>query len=225
MDALIFDFDGVVVDSEPIHLMGFRAVLESVGLKMTDDEYYQKYLGCDDHDCILIAGRDQGREFDEAAIADLTAVKTRLVQRAIAESIQPLPGAVDLITAAARADVPLAVCSGALRAEIELAARTIGILDHFLLLVPAEDVDQGKPHPQGYELALDRLRTATGQPLRADRTLAIEDSPAGISAAKSAGMRVLAVTTSYGPAELQQADRIVTRLTEVDLSQLRAMFP
>ena len=225
MDALIFDFDGVVVDSEPIHLMGFRQVLESVGLRMTDEEYYEKYLGYDDHDCILIAGRDQGREFDESEIAELTGVKTRLVQRAFAESIQPLGGAVELIAAAAAAGLPLGVCSGALREEIELASRTVGVWEYFLRIVPAEDVDHGKPHPQGYRLALERLREATGRALRAEKTLAVEDSPAGIDAAKAAGMKVLAVATSYDAANLQQADRIVTRLTEVDLTQLRAMFP
>ena len=95
MDALIFDFDGVVVDSEPVHLMGFQRVLQTVGLTLTEADYYTRYLGYDDHDAILVAGRDRGVAFDEARIAELTAAKTRIVQQAFAESIRPLPGAVE----------------------------------------------------------------------------------------------------------------------------------
>ena len=118
--AIIFDFDGVVVDSEPVHFAGFRDVLATLGLDLKLEDYYDKYLGCDDHDCLLIAARDRGVELSERQIADLTAAKTALVQRAFRESIQPLPGSVALIRAIAAAGVPMAICSGALRDEIIL---------------------------------------------------------------------------------------------------------
>ena len=223
MDALIFDFDGVVVDSEPIHLAGFQRVLEGIGIAMTEEEYYRLYLGYDDRDCLRVASRNAGRELDEQAIARLTAEKTALVQRMLAESIQPLPGAVELIRSATEAGVPLAICSGALREEIELASQTIGVLDYFRAIVPAEDVSQGKPNPEGYLKARGQLADLTGQDIRASRCVVVEDSPAGIEAAKAAGMNVLAVTNSYGPEQLTAADRIVDSLLDVTCRSLEEM--
>jgi beta-phosphoglucomutase len=223
LDALIFDFDGVVVDSEPIHLECFRKVLESVGLRLSGEEYYAKYLGYDDHDCFAAVAVDKGAVISESQIARMTAAKTVLVRRAFAREILPLPGAVELIRSAEEAGVPLAVCSGALREEIELASRTIGVLGQFRLIVSAEDVSRGKPDPQGYRLCLERLSASCRKPLAPSRCLVVEDSPAGIEAARGAGMKVLAVTNSYPRDQLGQADRIVTSLAEVMIDQLESL--
>ncbi len=222
MDALIFDFDGVVVDSEPIHLAGFQRVLESIGLNLTEEDYYARYLGYDDHDCLLIAARDAGRALDEAQIAELTRAKTACVQQAFAESIRPLPGAAELIRAAAAEAVPLAVCSGALREEIELASRTIAVWACFQAVVAARDVRRGKPDPEGYAKARERLAAATGRELRPGRCVAVEDSPAGIEAAAAAGMKTLAVTNSYAREHLA-ADRVVASLAAVTLADVRRL--
>jgi beta-phosphoglucomutase len=223
MDALIFDFDGVVVDSEPIHLAGFQHVLGRLGLVLTEQDYYARYLGYDDHDCLMIAARDAGLELAEPKIAELTAAKTAFVQRAFAESIQPQPGALELIRAAAAEGVPLAVCSGALRDEIELACRTVGVWECFQAVVAARDVARGKPDPEGYRKAHQRLRAATGRELRPRRCIAVEDSPAGIDAARGAGMKVLAVTTSYGAPQLAAADRVVESLRDVTIRELEGL--
>jgi HAD superfamily hydrolase (TIGR01509 family) len=220
MDGLIFDFDGVIVDSEPIHLAGFQQVLAGEGIQLTRQQYYRHYLGYDDHDCFVAILRDRGRQAGPEQVARMTARKTELVQRMLAQSIQPLPGARELILAAAGAGVAMAICSGALRAEIELAARTVGVWEHFQAIVSAQDVSAGKPDPQGCRLALDRLREATRRPLEAARCVVIEDAPAGIEAAKRAGMAVLAVATSYPPGQLAQADHVVHQLIEVDLPLL-----
>jgi len=215
MDAMIFDFDGVVVDSEPIHFRGFREVLAEAGVTLSREDYYGKYLGFDDHDCFAAALGDCGLPAGEREIAKMTAAKTRIVQRVIAESIQALPGSLELIAAAARRGTPLAICSGALREEIVLALRCIGAERHFARIVAAEDVRRGKPDPEGYLLALDQLRQTTGKPLRAERCVVVEDSPAGIESACAAGMKVLAVATSYPPGELTAADRVVDSLARV----------
>ena len=220
LHAAIFDFDGVVVDSEPIHLACFRQVLARRGIELATEDYYGKYLGFDDHDCFAAVLADNGREADEAEIAAMTAEKTALVKRAIAESIQPLPGAVELMRAVRAAGAGLAICSGALREEIELAARTVGVLELVDVLVAAKDVAKGKPDPEGYLLTLKLLREKLARPIDPARTWVIEDAPAGIAAARAAGCKVLAVTNSYPPRALAQADRIVDSLTEVDLSDL-----
>jgi len=105
LDALIFDFDGVVVDSEPIHLACFRQVLGRRGIDLPTEDYYGLYLGFDDHDCFEAVLKNNHRPVEEDEIAAMTAEKTALVQRAIAESIQPLPGALELMRAAREAQV------------------------------------------------------------------------------------------------------------------------
>ena len=220
MDALIFDFDGVVVDSEPIHLMGFRRVLAGEDLTISEEDYYDKYLGFDDHDCFEAVGRNTGREFTEARIAEMTTAKSDIVRQAFAQSIEALPGAVALIQAAHNDGIPLAICSGALREEIELAARTVGVPDVFAVIVAARDVRNGKPDPEGYVLAARRLAEQCGRAISLDRCVVVEDSPAGIAAAKSAAMSVLAVTTTYPGKALGQADRIVDSLAEVTPASL-----
>jgi beta-phosphoglucomutase len=229
MDALIFDFDGVVVDSEPIHFAGFRRVLRTAGIELTEEDYYSLYLGYDDHDCFEAVGRNTGVELTDRRIAELTAAKTQWVKQALAETIQPLPGAVELIRAAAAAGVPLAICSGALREEIELASRTVGIDTCIATIVAAEDVARGKPDPEGYLLAcrqLGRTPPEDGSPpaCRPERCVVVEDSPAGIEAGKGAGMAVLAVTNSYPADQLAAADRIVASLADVSLAALEELL-
>ena len=172
MDALIFDFDGVVVDSEPTHLAAFRHVLASRGLKLTSEDYYAKYIGFDDHDCFLAAFRDKGMALAEADVAKMISEKTAIMKKALAESVQPLPGAVELIKSAASAGVAVAVCSGALRGEIEVASRKVALIESFAVIVAAEDVSRGKPDPEGYELARQMLSAATGRDIAAGRCLA-----------------------------------------------------
>lgn len=223
MDALITDFDGVVADSEPIHLRGFTVVLAEAGVALTSEDYYRKYLGFDDHDCFQAVGRDHGLEFTEDQIADMTADKTRMAKAIMAESIEPIPGIVELLAALAEADVPMAVCSGALRDEVELCSRAIGVWERFLTIVGAEDVAHGKPDPAGYAKALDQLREITHKPLQAHRCVVTEDSPAGIAAAKAIGMKVLAITTSYPADMLTQADLIVDSFHDVGLATMEEL--
>ncbi len=223
MDALVVDFDGVVVDSEPVHLACFQHVLAEEGIVLAAEDYYTKYLGYDDRDCFLAVARDQGRTF-KRPLGALIAAKTALVQRALGESTQPLPGAVELIRSAQAAGVPVAVCSGALRREIELASKAVGVLECFTVIVSAEDVSAGKPDPEGFRLVVQRLAAACGQPVRAERCGAVEDSPAGITAAQAVGMKVLAVTNSYPPEKLQAAQRVVASLAEVTLADLDALI-
>jgi beta-phosphoglucomutase len=129
-----------------------------------------------------------------------------------------------LIASAAAAGVPLAICSGALRKEIELAAETVGVRRHFAIIVAAEDVAEGKPDPQGYLLALRLLRQAMRRDFPPAKCVVVEDSSAGIEAAHAAGMKVLAVATSYPAAKLSKADRVVESLTEITVNNLSKWF-
>src|ERR1017187_10091029 len=167
MDAMIFDFDGVIVDSEPAHFAAFARVLGEQGIPLCRQEYYEKYLGYDDHDCFLTVTQDHGKMLDEEGIARMIAVKTKMIQEAMGGSIQPQPGAVELVRAAELDAIPLAICSGALREEIELACRNLGLWECFMAVVCAQDVDRGKPDPQGFRLALEQLCRLSGRVLEA----------------------------------------------------------
>jgi beta-phosphoglucomutase len=217
------DFDGVVVDSEPIHLACYQKVLAQEGIALSAEDYYSKYLGYDDRDCFLAVARDQGRPLHRP-LETLIAAKSALVQQALRESTRPLPGAVELIRSAHAAGVPVAVCSGALRREIELASAAAGVLDCFTVIISAEDVPAGKPDPAGFRLAVERLSAARGRAIRPTRCVAVEDSPAGIEAAQAAGMRVLAVSNSYPPDRLRAAQRVVASLADVTLAELDALL-
>ena len=220
MDAIIFDFDGVVVDSEPIHFMAFRKVLTEVGLELTEQDYYSIYLGFDDHDCFAAVMQANSLTFTEDQIARLTENKTKIVKEVIKDKIEPLSGAVELISSAAAEGFPLGICSGALREEIELALQCIGAEKYFKLIIAARDVTHGKPDPEGYLLTLRKLAQLTGREIRSEKCVVIEDSPAGITSAKAAGMKVLAVTNSYPTDALREADMIVRTLAEVSADTL-----
>ena len=224
MDAIIFDFDGVVVDSEPVHLEGFQEILGLEGITMSRDDYYGKYLGFDDYDCFRAVAADNGRTFTDAKVRQLTEAKTQLVCSAFRTSVRALAGAVELIRQAAGDGLPMAICSGALRREIELASETVGVRDCFKVIVAAEDVHKGKPDPEGYRLALQQLSRYVPSGPEPTRTVVIEDSPAGIQAAGALGMKVLAVSTSYPASELTTADRIVASLEEVTPADLDKMI-
>ena len=220
LDAMIFDFDGVVVDSEPIHLAGFRAALAGRGISLATEDYYSRYVGFDDKDCFAHVLEDNGREIDDREIAAMTAEKTAQVKRALAESTSPLPGALELRRAVRAAGAGLAICSGALREEIEIAGRAVGALELVDVLVSAEDVSRGKPDPQGYLLALRLLGEARSDAPRPAATYVVEDAPAGVVAAKAAGCRVIAVTNSYNRSALGAADVVVDSLAKVNLADL-----
>jgi beta-phosphoglucomutase len=220
LDALIFDFDGVIVDSEPIHLDCFQRILAQEGIRLSREDYYTKYVGFDDHDCFAAALRDAGQRPAEPLIARMTRDKTRLVQEAYARGVSALPGAVELVRSAAEANVLLAICSGALPEEIEAAARSVGVWGLFGVIVTPRDVTRGKPDPEGYRRALERLVAAAARPLRAGACVVVEDAAAGIEAARGAGMKVLAVTNSYPAEALCRADRVVASLSEITLRDL-----
>lgn len=221
MDALIVDFDGVMVDSEPTHLKCFQQVLAPLGIELSTEQYYARYLGKDDRDCFAAMLADNGRPADADLIAQLIARKTLSIQQAFATSIKAQDGALSLLEAAEIDSIAIAICSGGLRSEIEIAARKIGAMDHVMTIVSAEDVSRGKPDPEGYQLALTRLIRLSGRILLAPRTLVVEDAPAGIDAAHAAGMKVLAVATSYEPHALTAADMVVASLADVTLADVQ----
>lgn len=216
--SVIFDFNGVIVDDEPLHLELFRVVLAEEGIALSDEDYHKKYLGYDDRGCFIAAFADAGREReanDAAFIVELIERKAALYRAAINERYLLFPGVVELVRKLAN-KFPLAIASGALRNEIEMVLECGGIRDCFQAIIAAEDVSACKPDPEGYFKALAALNVNARAPIQPSECLVIEDSIAGIESAKRAGMRSLAVTNSYAAEDLKQADWIVASLIDCE---------
>ena len=220
--ALIFDFDGVIADDEPLHLAAFQRALASDGITITRDQYYARYLGFDDRSAIMEAFRDAGATPSAAQLRTVLAAKAEQFLALVRAGAPIFPGVPAFVRGAA-ARVPLAIASGALRHEIELILAQAGLADCFAAIVSAEDVREGKPSPEGFLLALERLR-ARRTDLTPERCLVIEDSQPGLEAARRAGMRCLAVTSSYPAAALGGADLVVGTLEDVGWEQLAGLF-
>lgn len=218
--GVVFDFDGIIVDSEPLHYRAFQKVLQPLGAGFTWQEYVDRYMGFDDRDAFREAFKVNGLPLDNAALAGLIAAKAALFHEVAAEGVVPYSGVVELVRALT-GKVPLAICSGALRSDIEPVLRMLALDDAFDCLVTAEDVAASKPDPASYRLAVQQLQQRfPAAAIVADRVIAIEDTPAGIESARGAGLKVLAVTNSYPAADLSAADRVVAALSAISVEEL-----
>lgn len=221
--AVIFDFDGIIVDTEPLHYKAFQEILVPLGLGYSWAEYLRRYIGFDDRDAFREAFRAGGRALDEHALHDLILKKGAAFQRTIAAGVEPYPGVVELIHAVG-GNLPLALCSGALPSDIEPILQQLGIAGIFDVIVTAADVQASKPDPASYALAVARLKAAyPARGIVPAECLAIEDTPAGIASARGAGLQVLAVANSYPEEALAGASRVVGSLAGVDLQSLRLL--
>ena len=178
LQAAFFDFNGVLVDDERLHLDGFNAALSPLGVSVSLDLYNERYLGFDDRGAFAAMLRDHGLAAGAERVADLIAAKSVVYNELAARSLDVFEGAPALLRSVAAA-VPVAIVSGALRGEIESALRVMGAEGVVRLIVAAEDVAACKPDPEGYLLGLARLSAAVGA-LDPSRCVAIEDSVAGV---------------------------------------------
>jgi beta-phosphoglucomutase len=207
--AVIFDFNGVLLDDEHVHFELFREVLGQEGIAMSERQYHERFLGLDDRGCFEAALVDAGREADGAYLDELVARKARRYVAVAAAGLRFFPDAAGCLTMLA-ARWPLAINSGALRPEIEFALDQLDCRGRVAVIVSAEDTTRCKPDPEGYRLALDALRrrpdagTALAD-LLPEHCLVVEDSLAGVASAKGAGMWAVGITHTYSAEALQEA--------------------
>jgi beta-phosphoglucomutase len=221
MRAVVFDFDGVLVDSEPLHYRALRDALQPEGIAVSQDEYVQVYLAYDDRECIRVALERHGQAYDLERVDAVARRKGRLFDMHLAD-VPFFPGARELVTSLA-AEFPLAIASGALHAEIEAILSAGNLRAPFTTVVAADDVERTKPDPMPYLEAARRLRVLAPD-LEPRECVAIEDSPAGIASARAAGMTVVGVAHSYPAAKLRGlAHHVVESLGELSVTSLRAM--
>lgn len=212
MRAIIFDFDGVIADSEPLHEIAVREAVRTMGMDVTHEEFVAEYVGHGDLNCFGGIGRAHGRELSNGEFERLKELKLEALIRLVGERPpRAQPGAVELIRSAAER-VPVAVCSGSRKPEVEPILESLGVLECMTAVVTADDVAMTKPDPASYVLAAERLG------VEASECVAIEDTPTGIRSAVGAGCFTVAVCHTFEAGELGEADLVVagTRLLTVE---------
>jgi len=219
LQAIIFDFDGVIADSEPLHFRAFQQALAEDGHELSSREYYERYLGYDDVGTFQAFAQDRGLAADTQHIAGLVARKGEKLQALLQGGTVLFPGALEFVKSAAQA-VPIGIASGALHHEIIEVIAAAGVADLFAAIVASGDTPESKPSPAPYRLAFERLRDASGANLDPRRCVAIEDSRWGLESARGAGLRCVGVTNSYPAGELTGAELVVSGLHTLTLEAL-----
>jgi HAD superfamily hydrolase (TIGR01509 family) len=225
--AIIFDMDGVICDSEPLHMKAFQEILQGEGVAITDQEYYDKYLAHDDRGSFEAALQEHGRP-----LPGLTEMKTLLARKArslddlMKDGLVIYPG-VDTFIKKAGSRYGLGLASGARRLEVEFVLKKAKIRDACAAVVSADEVKNGKPQPESFERALmmiNQVRLEGTSEIRPSETLVIEDSPRCIRTAKALGMKTVGMATSYEAEELKDADLVVNTLIGLELETLEKLF-
>ncbi len=221
--AIVFDFDGVITDSEILHLRAFNQVLAQYGVEISTKDYYKEYLGYTDVDCFKLLIQKGILKTNEKEIKNLAKQKNQIFEELAKTEGMIIEGVRDFLLMLKDNNIPMAICSGALLAEIGLILEQAKMRDFFEVIVSAEQVKRGKPSPEGFLLVLKKLNQGRQEPVKANQCIAIEDSQWGLKAAKAAGMHTIAVTNSYDANELAMAEKIVARLDELSIDDLQGL--
>jgi beta-phosphoglucomutase len=222
--AFLFDYNGVLVDDEHVHWAAFREVLRPMGIEMSQDDYWERYLGFDDMGAFCAVLLDHGRDAPPATVRALVEQKKPAYLALARRSLRGFEGAGALLRQLAAAGGPVGIVSGALRDEIELGLSVLDARSAVRFIVSAEDTRLSKPDPEGYLIGKERLVTIAG-PDAAKTAIVIEDSMAGIQAATGAGLPCLAVAHSYDKTQLLAAGAVdvVARISDITVPFLQQL--
>jgi HAD superfamily hydrolase (TIGR01509 family) len=228
LKAVLFDFNGVIIKDEAIHEQLISEILIEENLRPSPQEYREICLGRSDRICVAELLKRRGRLVTESYLTQLIARKAKAYERQL-ETLEKLPiypGLEDLIFKIRVAKLPMGVVSGALRSEVELVLTRAELAQHFSVIVAGDDIKVSKPEPDGYLLAVERLNQQYPDlKAQASECLAIEDTPAGIEAAKRAGMQVVGVANTYPFHMLQrQANWSVDYLHDLELDRVQEVY-
>jgi HAD superfamily hydrolase (TIGR01509 family) len=220
--AVIFDLDGTLVDTEVLHFKGFREVLAAEGIEIDQRDYFERLIGYTDRECFNVVLREHQRAATPDLVEDLMARKA-------ARYMELIDGGEDLFYPTAQSFVrqcarrfPIVLATGTLRTEAETILDRAGLRELFSDIVSAEDVEHSKPAPDSFLMALRHLtnRPDLSPPIKSRQCLAIEDTPAGVSAARAANMKVLAIAHTTPAPSLAKADLVRPSLAETDLDDI-----
>ena len=227
--AILMDFNGVILNDEPLHLELYQKILADDQIPLTSQQYYEKYLVLDDENCFRQILTDHGKPATEQELKQLVQRKGKLYQKEIGDRLVFFQGVTSFIQKAA-SRCGMAIVSGARRSEIKQALKHAHLLRYFAAIVSAEDVANGKPDPEGLHLACAKLNewlfkhTRGFTSIRPDECLVIEDAVEGIEMAHKAGMKCAAVTNTYPAEKFKKADLVLKSLEDTSLKELEKLF-
>ena len=222
LKAMIFDFDGVITDSEILHLRSINEVLAKFGTSIAKDEYYKTFLGLTDLDVLKVLA--EKKLLNHADIESIAEEKKHLFAKLAKSEGTIIPGVRDFLAMLKKNNVPMAICSGALLTEIEMILDDSSLRSYFEDIVSSEQVKRGKPYPDGFLLTLKKLnKTRAAAPIQPNQCIVIEDSRWGLEAAKAAKMHTVAVTNSYPASELAMAEKIIPHLDQLTIEDLHSL--
>ena len=221
--AVIFDFDGVITDSEILHLRCFNKVLAQFGFEIEKTDYYKNYLGLSDFELFTLLIEKGEIKLADKTIEDLIAEKNQIYEKIAVTEGKTIEGVHDFIKLLAANNIPMAIYSGSLLSEIMLILEQANLHTFFSIVVSAEDVKKGKPDPEGFLIALQRLNDKLSPAVSADQCIVIEDSHWGLESTATAGMHTVAVTNSYSEDELRLAEKTVDNLSELTIDYLNKL--
>jgi HAD superfamily hydrolase (TIGR01509 family) len=223
--AIIFDFNGVILDDEPLHFAAMRDAVAHIGISITKEEYWRDYLPLDDWRCLQAICEAHSFHLTQELMQQVLEQKAKYHRQLLNGHYSLFPGAAEFVRTSADR-YPLAIASGARRAEVESALKTAGLHPYFRAILAAEDFVRGKPHPECYLSALGQLndrRVPVSPVILPQECLVIEDSLGGVRGARAAGMVCLAVSNTYPAEQLGEADAVTASLEEVNLDDLEAL--
>ncbi len=230
LKTVIFDFDGVITDSEILHLRAFNRVLAQYDIEIKTKDYYKDYLGLTDVDCFQLVAHKGRLGLDGLEIENLVKQKNQVFQELAKTEGRIIEGVRDFLEMLEQNNVPTAICSGAVLAEIALILEEARLRSFFAVIVSAEQVKKGKPDPEGPLLTLQKLNRIVSpaeagiqNPILPNQCIVIEDSHWGLEAAKAAGMHTIAVTNSYDADQLAMAEKIIEHLSELSIDDLQKL--
>ena len=212
--AVIWDMDGVIADTAPYHLKAWQGVFHKRGVDFTKDDFRRKFGQRND----TIIRNTLGKDISPSEIEAIANEKEEDYRQRVKNNVKPLPGATNLIKSLKEHGFAQALGSSAPIENIQLVTRELGIENLFQAIVSGREVKEGKPSPQGFLLAADKLG------VKPQNCIVIEDAIAGVKAAKRGGMRCLAVTNTNPKASLAEADLVVDNLERVTASDLEGLL-
>ncbi len=221
--AVIFDFDGVITDSEVLHFRSFNQALAFYECRITKEQYYRDYLGLTDVDLFNLLVDEGLLEVDQEQLEKLLEQKKFTFEKLAGSEGSIIEGVREFLDMLRKNDIAIGIYSGALVAEIELILDDAGLRDYFEVIIAADHVAKGKPDPEGFLLAMDKLNEKCQEAILAGQCIVVEDAHWGLEGAKAAGMHTIAVTNSYHADDLAMSEMVVDNLSELSIDDLHQL--
>jgi len=223
LKAVIFDFDGVLVDTEKLHHQAFNEIFHPLGIQISIKEYFDRFVGMTDEELFRLIDKEKNIRLSEQQLQELFKNKASIFKKLASTQAAVIEGVPQFLKLLSENKIPLAVCSGALLEEIELILKAANLRDFFEAIVSADQVKKGKPDPEGFLLALKLLNKKNNSQIKPQDCIVIEDSRWGLEAAQTAGMHPVAVANSYPADQLKPSEKIVANLNELTVAGLNSL--